>query len=84
LFPTNEVVVAQYELAEGTNVFDTSTLLEKIYPGGRFLLIRCFPSLVVRNPNCRSLEFDEKRENAVSANERLQLEAPAVLVHYAW
>jgi len=53
--------------------------LSKSIAGRRFLLVRYFPSIVVRNPNRRSLEFDEKRENAVSANERLQLEVQAVL-----
>jgi len=34
LFPTNEVIVAQYELAKGTNMYDyTSSLFEQIYPG---------------------------------------------------
>ncbi|KIM49934.1 hypothetical protein M413DRAFT_439055 [Hebeloma cylindrosporum] len=63
LFPTEEVIAAQYALAKGTNMFDyASSLFEQIYPGEKA------PS-----------EFDEKRTNAVSTNERLQLEAQAVL-----
>ena len=34
LFPTNEVIAAQYALAKGTNMYDyTSTLFEQVYPG---------------------------------------------------
>jgi len=34
LFPTDEVIAAQYALAKGTNMFDyASTLFEQIYPG---------------------------------------------------
>jgi translation initiation factor 3 subunit E len=34
LFPTNEVIAAQYALAKGTNMFDyASTLFEQIHPG---------------------------------------------------
>jgi translation initiation factor 3 subunit E len=45
LFPTNEVIAAQYGLAKGTNMYDyASTLFEQIYPGdkvpaGRVLVI---------------------------------------------
>ena len=34
--------MAQYELAESTNVFDTSTLLEQIYPGEEVLTGKVF------------------------------------------
>lgn len=34
LFPSKEVLVAQYELTKGTNMFDyAATLFEKLYPG---------------------------------------------------
>ncbi|KJA24411.1 hypothetical protein HYPSUDRAFT_38862 [Hypholoma sublateritium FD-334 SS-4] len=63
LFPAEEVTVAQYELAKGTNMFDYAKgLFEGIYPG------ETVPA-----------EFDQKRTNAVSTNERLQQEAQAVL-----
>ncbi|KAH9480893.1 Eukaryotic translation initiation factor 3 subunit E [Psilocybe cubensis] len=63
LFPAEQVQLAQYELAKGTNMFDYAvSLFRQIYPGKEI------PS-----------EFDEKRTNAVSTNERLQQEAQAVL-----
>ncbi|KAF9471883.1 eukaryotic translation initiation factor 3 subunit 6 [Pholiota conissans] len=63
LFPAEEVTIAQYELAKGTNMFDyAKSLFEGIYPG------KTVPA-----------EFDVKRKNAVSKNERLQQEAQAVL-----
>ncbi|KAE9396627.1 eukaryotic translation initiation factor 3 subunit 6 [Gymnopus androsaceus JB14] len=63
VFSADEVTVAQYELAKGTNMFDyAATLFEQIYPNQEV-----------------PKEFDEKRENAVSTNERLQQEAQAVL-----
>ena len=38
LFPTNEVIMAQYELAKGTNMYDyTLSLFEQIYPGEKVL-----------------------------------------------
>ncbi|PPQ85490.1 hypothetical protein CVT25_006570 [Psilocybe cyanescens] len=63
LFPPEQVQLAQYELAKGTNMFDYAvSLFEQIYPGKQI-----------------PAEFDEKRTNAVSTNERLQQEAQAVL-----
>ncbi|KAF9525591.1 eukaryotic translation initiation factor 3 subunit 6 [Crepidotus variabilis] len=62
-FPPEEVQVAQYELAKGTNMFDYAvSLFKEINPDKEV------PS-----------DFDHKRQNAVSTNERLQLEAQAVL-----
>ncbi|KAF4586497.1 translation initiation factor 3 subunit E [Pleurotus pulmonarius] len=63
LFPESEVQVAQFELAKGTNMFT--------YAASLFAQIH--PDEEV------PAEFDEKRENAVSVNERLQQEAQAVL-----
>ncbi|KAE9389700.1 hypothetical protein BT96DRAFT_959976 [Gymnopus androsaceus JB14] len=66
VFSADEVTVAQYELAKGTNMFDyAATLFEQIYPNQE----------VPKDAR----KFDEKRENAVSTNERLQQEAQAVL-----
>ncbi|KAF8157802.1 eukaryotic translation initiation factor 3 subunit 6 [Crassisporium funariophilum] len=63
IFPAEQVHVAQYELAKGTNMFDYAvSLFEQIYPGEKV-----------------PAEFDLKRQNAVSTNERLQQEAQAVL-----
>ncbi|KAI4527279.1 eIF3 subunit 6 N terminal domain-containing protein [Schizophyllum commune] len=63
VFPVEQVQLAQYELAKGTNMFDyAASLFELSHPGEEP------PS-----------EFNEKREKAVSMNERLQLEAQAVL-----
>ncbi|PPR06561.1 hypothetical protein CVT24_001511 [Panaeolus cyanescens] len=63
LFPKEEVIVAQYELAKGTNMFDYAvSLFEQIYAGKEV-----------------PKEFDEKRRDAVSRNERLGQEAQAVL-----
>lgn len=62
-FPSEEVQVAQYELAKGTNMFDYAvSLFKQIYPDQE-----------------TPPEFDGKRQNAVSTNERLQQEAQAVL-----
>jgi len=63
IFPVEEVHIAQYELAKGTNMFDYAvSLFQQIYPG------KDTPA-----------EFDAKRQNAVTTNERLQQEAQAVL-----
>ncbi|KAF6754956.1 eukaryotic translation initiation factor 3 subunit 6 [Ephemerocybe angulata] len=63
IFPDEDVQIAQYELAKGTNMFDyAAQLFETIYPDQEV-----------------PKEFDEKRQNAVSTNERLQQEAQAVL-----
>ncbi|ESK85276.1 eukaryotic translation initiation factor 3 subunit [Moniliophthora roreri MCA 2997] len=63
IFPEQEVQVAQYELASGTNMFDyAASLFKQIHPD------REVPK-----------EFDEKRQNVVSTHERLQQEAQAVL-----
>ncbi|KAF5317716.1 hypothetical protein D9619_012597 [Psilocybe cf. subviscida] len=63
LFPSKEVLVAQYELTKGTNMFDyAATLFEKLYPGQQV-----------------PAEFDGKRKSAVSTNQRLEQEAQAVL-----
>ncbi|KAJ8082514.1 eukaryotic translation initiation factor 3 subunit E [Marasmius tenuissimus] len=63
IFPENEVQIAQYELASGTNMFDyAATLFKQIYPDQE-----------------APKEFDEKRQNVVSTHERLQQEAQAVL-----
>ncbi|GLB38820.1 putative component of the eukaryotic translation initiation factor 3 (eIF-3) complex, which is involved in protein synthesis of a specialized repertoire of mRNAs and, together with other initiation factors, stimulates binding of mRNA and methionyl-tRNAi to the 40S ribosome [Lyophyllum shimeji] len=63
LFPVNEVQAAQYELAKGTNMFDYAVSLFE----------------AVHPDGEVPPEFDEKRKNAVSTHERLQLEAQAVL-----
>ncbi|KIK63228.1 hypothetical protein GYMLUDRAFT_41553 [Collybiopsis luxurians FD-317 M1] len=63
VFPADEVQVAQYELAKGTNMFDyAASLFQQIYPNQEV-----------------PQEFEQKRENAVSTHERLQQEAQAVL-----
>ncbi|KAJ3888157.1 eukaryotic translation initiation factor 3 subunit 6 [Lentinula edodes] len=63
VFPADEVQVAQYELAKGTNMFDyAASLFEQIYPNQEV-----------------PKEFEQKRVNAVSTHERLQQEAQAVL-----
>ncbi|KAF9072484.1 eukaryotic translation initiation factor 3 subunit 6 [Rhodocollybia butyracea] len=63
IFSADEVQVAQYELAKGTNMFDyAASLFQQIYPN------QDVPK-----------EFEQKRENAVSTHERLQQEAQAVL-----
>ncbi|PPQ98247.1 hypothetical protein CVT26_003418 [Gymnopilus dilepis] len=63
LYPKEEVQLAQYELAKGTNMADYAvSLFEQIYPGKEV-----------------PAEFDEKRKNVVEKNERLQQEAQAVL-----
>ncbi|KAF8877520.1 eukaryotic translation initiation factor 3 subunit 6 [Infundibulicybe gibba] len=63
LFPVEEVQVAQYELAKGTNMFDYAvSLFQQIYPDKE-----------------TPPEFDGKRQKAVSINEGLQQEALAVL-----
>ncbi|KAK7062573.1 eukaryotic translation initiation factor 3 subunit E [Paramarasmius palmivorus] len=63
IFPEQEVQVAQYELASGTNMFDyAATLFKQIHPDQEV-----------------PKEFDEKRQNVVSTHERLQQEAQAVL-----
>ncbi|KAJ2929144.1 hypothetical protein H1R20_g7946, partial [Candolleomyces eurysporus] len=63
IFPDHDVLVAQYELAKGTNMVDyAAQLFKQIYPDQEV-----------------PKEFDEKRKNAVSTNERLQQEAQAVL-----
>lgn len=79
LFPVEEVQVAQYELAKGTNMFDYAASLfaqihpDKEVPAGELAFQLSFHCLIVW------LEFEQKRENAVSTNERLQQEAQAVL-----
>ncbi|KAJ3833713.1 eukaryotic translation initiation factor 3 subunit 6 [Lentinula raphanica] len=63
VFPADEVQVAQYELAKGTNMFDYAvSLFQQIYPNQEV-----------------PKEFEEKRVNAVSTHERLEHEAQAVL-----
>jgi len=63
LFPVEEVQVAQYELAKGTNMVDyTVSLFEQLHPDEEI-----------------PAEFGRRRENAVTRNERLQQEAQAVL-----
>ncbi|THV02039.1 eukaryotic translation initiation factor 3, subunit 6 [Dendrothele bispora CBS 962.96] len=63
IFPSEEVQVAQYELAKGTNMFDyAETLFKQIHPDEE-----------------APREFEEKRQNAVSTHEQLQQEAQAVL-----
>ncbi|CAL1712126.1 unnamed protein product [Somion occarium] len=63
LFPVEHVQAAQYELAKGTNMVDYAVSLFQ----------QLHPDEEVPP------EFAAKRENAVSTNERLQLEAQAVL-----
>ncbi|KII86561.1 hypothetical protein PLICRDRAFT_177325 [Plicaturopsis crispa FD-325 SS-3] len=63
LFPVEEVQAAQYELAKGTNMVDYAVSLFQ----------ELHPDEEIPE------EFSGKRENAVSTNERLQLEAQAVL-----
>ncbi|KAG7095143.1 hypothetical protein E1B28_005923 [Marasmius oreades] len=63
IFPENEVQIAQYELASGTNMFDyAASLFRQIYSNQEV-----------------PKEFDEKRQNVVSMHETLQQEAQAVL-----
>ncbi|KIL62667.1 hypothetical protein M378DRAFT_752252 [Amanita muscaria Koide BX008] len=63
IFPVNEVQIAQYELAKGTNMHDYAvSLFQQIHPD------EPVPE-----------EFANKREEVVSTNERLQHEALAVL-----
>ncbi|KIY51730.1 eukaryotic translation initiation factor 3, subunit 6 [Fistulina hepatica ATCC 64428] len=63
LFPEEQVQIAQYELAKGTNMFDyAASLFSQIYPDQEL-----------------PAEFNTKRENLVSTNERLQQEAQVVL-----
>ncbi|EPQ51138.1 eukaryotic translation initiation factor 3, subunit 6 [Gloeophyllum trabeum ATCC 11539] len=63
LFPPEDVAAAQYELAKGTNMVDYAVSLFQ----------QLHPDEEV------PAEFAQKRENAVSTNERLQQEAQAVL-----
>ncbi|KAI0792731.1 eIF3 subunit 6 N terminal domain-containing protein [Abortiporus biennis] len=63
LFPAEQVQAAQYELAKGTNMVDYAVSLFE----------QLHPDEEV------PAEFSNKRENAVSTNERLQQEAQAVL-----
>ncbi|KZT00425.1 eukaryotic translation initiation factor 3 subunit 6 [Laetiporus sulphureus 93-53] len=63
LFPVEDVQAAQYELAKETNMVDYAVSLFQ----------QLYPDQEVPE------EFAEKREKAVSTNERLQLEAQAVL-----
>jgi eIF3 subunit 6 N terminal domain len=52
LFPTNEFIAAQYELAKGTTIFDyASTLFEQIYPGEKVPSGRVFFSACCANSN---------------------------------
>lgn len=82
IFPRKEVQIAQYELAKGTNMFDYAVSLfkgiysDKDVPSGSlyFEPEKPHPALLTL-----LTEFDQKRQNAVSTNERLQLEAQAVL-----
>ncbi|TCD65957.1 eukaryotic translation initiation factor 3 subunit E [Steccherinum ochraceum] len=63
LFPQEQVQIAQYELAKGTNMVDYAvTLFQGVYPDEEI-----------------PPEFSGKREKAVSENERLQEEAQTVL-----
>ena len=84
IFPVEEVHVAQYELARGTNMFDYAvSLFEQIYPGEQ-IPPGDETMLFVGHVICADwffilIEFDLKRQNAVSTNERLQHEAQAVL-----
>ncbi|EIN13074.1 eukaryotic translation initiation factor 3 subunit 6 [Punctularia strigosozonata HHB-11173 SS5] len=63
LFPEEQVQTAQYELAKGTNMVDYAVQLFEQLNPGKEV----------------PAEFTEKRENAVSTNERLATEAQAVL-----
>jgi translation initiation factor 3 subunit E len=63
IFPKTEVYTAQYELARGTNMFDYAVSLFE----------KIHPDEEVPS------EFEQKRQNAVSTNDRLQQEAQAVL-----
>ncbi|KAG1750764.1 eIF3 subunit 6 N terminal domain-containing protein [Suillus lakei] len=63
LFPVEQVQAAQYELAKGTNMLDYAVSLFE----------QLQPDEEIPE------EFSGKRERAVSTNERLQLEAQAVL-----
>lgn len=64
LFPKEQVQVAQYELAKGTNMFD--------YAASQFANL--YPDQTVPE------EFERRREEAVSQNERLEQEAQVVLI----
>ncbi|VDC07744.1 unnamed protein product [Peniophora sp. CBMAI 1063] len=63
IFPAEDVLAAQYELAKGTNMVDyAASLFEQLHPGDE-----------------PPAEFAAKRDSAVATNERLQQEAQAVL-----
>jgi hypothetical protein len=56
LFPTDEVIAAQYALAKGTNMFDyASTLFVQIYPGEKVPSGKVSFSAFSANCNRRSL-----------------------------
>lgn len=82
LFPVEQVQAAQYELAKGTNMLDYAVSLfqqlqpDEEIPEGVFCVVSH-----INDDTCELnlSEFSGKREKAVSTNERLQLEAQAVL-----
>ena len=86
IFPVEQVHIAQYELARGTNMFDYAvSLFEQIYlgkeipPGELHFELHFLLDTLHMLISSTVPEFDLKRRNAVSTNERLQQEAQAVL-----
>ena len=79
IFPIEEVQAAQYELAKGTNMVDYAVnLFQELNPDTDVPEGKYHETLLLAVTNS-GLEFSAKRLNAVSTNERLQLEAQAVL-----
>ena len=86
LFSAEEVQVAQFELARKTNMVDFAVnLFEAVYPGkeipaGEFCSLRRWgkeSGEIDGGPD--RVEFNEKRQEALLTNERLQQDAQAVL-----
>ncbi|KAF7296622.1 Eukaryotic translation initiation factor 3 subunit E [Mycena chlorophos] len=78
LFAVQDIQLAQYELAKGTNMVDYAAQLfsqlhpDKEIPAGGFLAVLAIDLI------CRA-EFEEKRRNTLLTHQRLQDEAQAVL-----
>jgi translation initiation factor 3 subunit E len=91
IFPVEDVQAAQYELAKGTNMVDYSENLFRAMNSSEDVPKGMLPSEKVSfkdSFHCiaqfwfdtlNRAEFDEKRQNAVSTNERLEQEAQVVL-----
>lgn len=79
LFPVEQVQAAQYELAKETNMVDYAvSLFEQLYPEEEVPAGTCYAAFPIVLSDSHP-EFAEKREKAVTTNERLQQEAQAVL-----